>query len=398
MKKVHAALVVLGLVLAVGAAWWLQNRPAAPAGAGAAGNATAGASGASGAVGAAGAAVAVEVGRAERVRLEDDATAVGSVRSNQGVMLRPEVSGRIQRLGFRDGQRVAKGQLLVQLDDVLQRAQLQQAQAQASIARTNLQRNRELVSQNFVSQSVVDQSGANLEVAEAQVALAQAQLQRMKVTAPFDGIAGIRNVNVGDYVKDGADLVQIEDVSSVTVDFPLPERYLPQLKTGQTVTVALDAVPGKTFQARLEAVDSLLDAGGRSLMVRARLVNAGGELRSGMFARARIVFASRDNAVMVPEAALVPMGNQQFLLRVVQAADGTQRAERLVARIGTRRAGRVEVLEGVQPGDLVVVAGQSRAMRADPPPLRIVEAGARSNGAAASGVAAASAPRPGNTP
>lgn len=393
MKKVHASLVVAGLALAVVAAWWLQNRPATPAGAGNSGSATTTAPGTGGAAGP----VAVEVGRAERVRLEDDATAVGSVRSNQGVMLRPEVSGRIQRLGFGDGQRVRKGQLLVQLDDTLQRAQLQQALAQASIARTNLQRNRELVSQNFVSQSVVDQSAANLEVAESQVALAQAQLQRMKVTAPFDGIAGIRSVNVGDYVKDGADLVQIEDVSSVTVDFPLPERYLPQLKTGQAVTVTLDAVPGRTFLARLEAVDSLLDAGGRSLLARARLTNPGGELRSGMFARARIVFAARDNAVMVPEAALVPMGNQQYLVKVVEAADGSKRGERLVARIGTRRAGLVEVLDGVQPGDLVVVAGQSRAMRADPPPLRIVAAGVPARGAA-SGAAAASAPRQGNTP
>ena len=118
-------------------------------------------------------------------RIEEDAQAVGSLRSNQGVMLRPEVSGRVAKLGFGDGQRVRRGQVLVQLDDALQAAQLQQAQAQASIARTNLQRNRELVAQNFVSQSVVDQAQANLEVAEAQVALAQAQLQRMKVLAPM---------------------------------------------------------------------------------------------------------------------------------------------------------------------------------------------------------------------
>ena len=120
-----------------------------------------------------------------------------------------------------------RGQLLVQLDDTLQHAQLQQAEAQASIARTNLQRNRELVAQNFVSQSAVDQTAAALEVAEAQVALAQAQLARMQIVAPFDGVAGIRMVNVGDYVKDGADLVNIEDIVARVGRLP-PARALPR--------------------------------------------------------------------------------------------------------------------------------------------------------------------------
>lgn len=392
-------IVVLALAGTAVAAWWLQNRPAQQATTGAsvagAGTAAAAAVGGSGRAPGAGGArggpgggggsgggsgggpIAVEVGRAEQVRIEDDAIAVGSLRSHQGVMLRPEVSGRIQKLGFADGQRVKRGQVLVQLDDVLQQAQLQQAQAQASIARTNLQRNRELVTQNFVSQSVVDQSQANLEVAEAQVALAQAQLQRMKVTAPFDGIAGIRTVNIGDYVKDGADLVQIEDLSTVWVDFRLPERYLAQLKPGQPVAVNLDALPGKRYTARVEAMDSQLDASGRSVLVRARLANTDGALRSGLFARTRIVFAVREAAIMVPEEALVPQGNQQFLIKVVQGDGGSSQSQRIEARIGARQAGRVEILEGLKPGDLLVVAGQARLMRGGPQPLRIVQLGDR---------------------
>ncbi|HSW07688.1 efflux RND transporter periplasmic adaptor subunit [Aquabacterium sp.] len=372
MKKVHTTMVVLALAGAALAAWWLQNRPAA-SGAGSV-NAAASAAASRGPAGAGGP-VAVEVGRAERVRLEDDALAVGSLRSNQGVMLRPEVSGRILKLGFADGQRVKRGQPLVQLDDALQHAQLLQAQAQASIARTNLQRNRELVAQNFVSQSVVDQAQATLEVAAAQVTLAQAQLQRMKVTAPFDGIVGIRNVNIGDYVKDGADLVQVEDVSSVWVDFRLPERNLAQLKPGQVVSVNLDALPGKAYTARVEAVDSQLDASGRSLLVRAKLANTAGDLRSGMFARARIVFAVREAAIMVPEEALVPLGNQQYLIKVVDGPNNSKQSERIEARIGARRAGRVEILEGLQAGDVLVIAGQTRLMRGGPQPLRVVQLG-----------------------
>lgn len=395
MKKVHLTIVALALAGAALAAWWLQNRPAgansiasaaSPRVAGASGPATAG-------PGAAGP-VPVEVGRAERVRLEEDAQAVGSLRSNQGVMLRPEVSGRILKLGFSDGQRVKRGQPLVQLDDALQQAQLLQAQAQASIARTSLQRNRELVAQNFVSQSVVDQAQANLEVAEAQVSLAQAQLQRMKVTAPFDGIAGIRNVNVGDYVKDGADLVQVEDLSSVWVDFRLPERYLSQLKPGQGVSVNLDALPGKSYTARVEAVDSQLDASGRSLLVRAKLANTAGELRSGMFARTRIVFGVRDAAIMVPEEALVPQGNQQYLIKVVDGPNNSKLSQRIQARIGSRQVGRVEVLEGLQAGDLLVIAGQARLMRGESQPVRVVQLGDKPGPASAAGTAPSRASNP----
>ncbi len=379
MKKVHTTIAVLALAGAALAAWWLQNRPSA-AGAGAA-SAAASATAPRGGAGTGGP-VAVEVGRAEQVRLEDDALAVGTLRSNQGVMLRPEVSGRILKLGFADGQRVRRGQVLVQLDDALQVAQLQQAQAQAGIARTNLQRNRELLAQSFVSQSVVDQAQAALEVAEAQVALAQAQLQRMKVVAPFDGVVGIRNVNVGDYVKDGADLVQVEDIASVLVDFRLPERYLAQLKPGQAVSVNLDALPGKAFVAHVEAMDSQLDASGRSLLVRARLANVSGELRSGMFARTRVVFGVREQAIVVPEEALVPLGDRQFVVKVVDGPNGSKLGQRVEAHIGARRAGRVEILQGLKQGDLLVTAGQARLMRGEPQTLRIVELGDKAGGGA----------------
>jgi membrane fusion protein (multidrug efflux system) len=317
------------------------------------------------------------------------------------VTLRPEVSGRISRLGFGDGQRVKRGQLLVQLDDTLQQAQLQQADAQASIARTNLQRNRELLAANFVSPSVVDQSAAALQVAEAQVALAKAQLARMRIEAPFDGVAGIRSVNVGDYVKDGADLVNVEDLSSVLLDFRLAERYVSRIRTGQPVEAQLDAMPGKVFKGQVDAVDSLLDANGRSLLVRARLANPGGELRSGMFARTRLVFSTRDNALVVPEEALVPLAGKQYLVKVVDGPKGKM-SQRLEARIGVRLPGKVEILEGLAAGDLVVTAGQARLMRESLPvrvvdidrPARPASAPTRGAAAGAGATGSASGPRP----
>ena len=398
INKVHTWLALVGIAVAGGGAWWVQNRVpgadralAAIPTIGGAGSASAAAGGGPGT------AVAVEVGRVQRLRMEDDAQAVGTLRSRQGVMLRPEISGRVARLGFGDGQRVRRGQLLVQLDDTLQTAQLRQAEAQAGIARTNLARNRELVAENFVSQSVVDQSAAALEVALAQVALNKAQLERMKILAPFDGVAGIRSVDVGDYVKDGADLVNVEDTTQVWVDFRLPERYLAKLKPGQAVEVALDAMPGRTFRGQVDALDSQLDANGRSLLVRARLSNPDGVLRSGMFARTRTLLAVRETALVVPEEALVPQGGKQFLIKVVDSPQGKV-SQRLEARIGMRIPGWVEILAGIAEGDMVVTAGQNRLVRGDGQPLRVVELAAtgRTDGAAppvsASGAARGATP------
>lgn len=390
MKKIQfvVAAVALG-ALGVGA-WWVQNRPSnQPASA----TVEPGAKGSGGAARQVGAVapVPVEVAQASLERIEDDALAVGTLRSRQGVVLRPEVSGRVARLGFADGQRVRKGQVLVQLDDTLQQAQLQQAVAQEGIARTQLQRNRDLVEQNFVTQSALDQAAANLEVAQAQVALARAQVQRLRIVAPFAGTMGIRSVNVGDYVKDGADLVQIEDTSGLLVDVRLPERYSSRLRAGQLVNVKVDAVPGREFAARLEAVDAVLDANGRSLLARARLTHGDGVLRSGMFARARIVFGVREGAVTVPEQALVPQGEQQYLVKVVTDPQGRQVSQRMVAKVGARSVGRVEILEGLAARETVVVAGQPRLMRADGLPVRIIQVGA---GPAPRPASSASPPQP----
>ena len=381
MKFLHTLVAAAGISVAGGLAYWYQNKSDATVlgsaatptagGSAAARPAVAGSRPAGGASPAAGP-VSVEVGKVETMSLQDETSAVGTLRSRQGVMLRPEVSGRISRLGFVDGQRVKRGQLLVQLDDTLQQAQLQQAKAQASIARTNLQRNRELVAQNFISQSAVDQTGSALEVAEAQVALAAAQLRRMSILAPFDGLAGIRLINMGDYVKDGADLVNVEDVSAMAVDFRLPEGVISRLKPGQEVDVSLDGLPSQRFKGKVDAVDSQLDANGRSLLVRARVENTQGLLRPGMFARARIVFDVRQQAVVVPEEALVPLGGKQYLIKVVDGPGGKV-SQRIEARIGLRVPGKVEILDGLSAGDVVVLAGQARLLRADGLALKVLD-------------------------
>ena len=372
-KAIYTVVAAAGIVAASGAAWWFQHQPGKPAGEAAAvalaptgEAATAGASGPRGGSAAPGgrAAPAVEVARVESVKISDDAQAVGSLRSRQGVMIRPEVSGRVTRLNFRDGDRVHRGQLLVQLDDQLPMAQYKQAEAELSIARANHKRNQELLAQNFISAQRVDESAANLQVAEAKLALAKATVQRLRIVAPFDGIAGIRTVNVGDYLKDGADIVNIEDMEALYVDFRLPERFQTKLKKGQVALVDVDALPGRRYQAQVQAIDPLVDANGRSIGVRGCIDNRQLQLRPGMFARVTAVFGQRDEARVIPEEAIVPQGGRQFVYKLVDGPDrDTKTAQRVEVKVGIRRPGRVEIVEGLQPGDLVVTAGQQRIQK-----------------------------------
>ena len=377
-KAIYGAVVVTGLVAALAGAWWVQNKPAqASKDVGTAAAPSKGAPPGPGAPGGGGArSPGVEVAKVKAVALQDDAQAVGTLKSRQSVMLRPEVAGRVSQIAFADGARVRKGQLLVQLDDVLQRAELSQAQAQVSIARANLKRNQELLAEKFVAPRVVEESQASLQVAEAQMALAQARLGRMRIVAPFDGTVGIRNVNLGDYVKDGADLVNLEDSSSLYVDFRVPERFQGKLATGQRVKVELDALPGQVFQAKVQALDPLVDANGRSVAVRAVLPGVGqSPLRPGMFARTTTVFSVSDAALVVPEEAIVPQGGKQFVF--VLDAQGEGDAKKLLSRkvevkLGVRNNGQVQLVSGVKEGDTVVVAGQQRLQK-DGTEVRVVD-------------------------
>jgi len=296
----------------------------------------------------------------------EDLQAVGNLRSNESVMMRPEVAGRIAAIGFRDGQPVKRGQLLVQLDAALNEAEVAQARAELDLAKSNLKRTEDLARKNFVSGSAQETAASNVEVLAARLKLTEARLAKMGILAPFDGVVGIRGVSIGDYVKDGADLVNIEDIGILKVDFRLPERYLPQLRSGQAVEVTADALPGGRYRGAVEAINPRIDANGRSLEVRARLSNADGRLRPGLFARVRIIVGERANALLVPEEAIVPLGDDFFVYTVV---DG--KANRIRVKLGVRRDSQVELLDGVKAGDKVVTAGM-RVQR-DGQPVRIVE-------------------------
>ncbi len=354
----------VGIVALCAAAWYLNRFPgnnssAAPV-------AIANAPSTSG--GAEGGPISVEVVTLVATNLTDDVGAVGSVRSNESVILRPEVAGRIAAINFREGQVVKRGQTLVALDASVNRAEVDQMRAQLDLAQSNLKRTDELARGNFVSASARDEAASKMRVAEATLALAQAKLSKMTLTAPFDGTVGIRNVSVGDYVKDGADLINVEDIRSVKIDFRLPERYQPQLTVGQQVDVTSDALPGQRFAATIAAIDPLIDTNARSVSIRARAINPTQALRPGMFARVRVVFAEKSGAILVPEEAIVPTGSDFYIYRVIDGA-----ARRTRVKIGARRDAKVELLEGARAGDVVVVAGQLKLIR-DAMPVKVVAA------------------------
>lgn len=396
-KFSFVAVAAVGIALAGGVAWWLQSRPQLPNPIkGTEGSITRPAGGAPGAP----RVVGVEVARVAVQTLRDDAQSVGSLRARNSVMLRPELVGRITALNFKDGGPVRKGQVLVQFDNQLQQAEVQQMQAQLAIAQANYQRTQELVAEKFLAQQTLDTSAANLKVAQAQLALAQARLGRMAVRAPFDGTAGIRLVNVGDYVKDGTDLVALEDARQMLVDYRLPERHGGLVKSGQSVELTLDALPGRSFRAAVEAIDPLLDTTGRSVGVRALLaVPERAPLRTGMSARVTTVFSINEAALVVPEEALVPQGGKQFVIQLVAPPAGTTLpadsqfvSQRQEVKLGVRRAGRVEIVAGLAAGDTVVVAGQQRLQK-DGSPVRIVALGKPAGKAASASAPAAPASR-----
>jgi membrane fusion protein, multidrug efflux system len=383
-KKQYAVMALVGVVVASGAAWWYQNKPTSADGVKTAAPAAPAAGPAK--------APAVEVAKVQTMRLVDETQAVGSLRSRQGVMMRPEVGGRVKQIFFNDGQRVRKGQVMVQFEDQLQVAQLAQAKAELSIAEANHKRNQELVTQNFISKRSLDESGAALEVARAKLSLADATLQRLKVLAPFDGITGLRQINVGDYLKDGADMVNIEDIDAVLLDFRLPERFQAKIRAGQKAQLTVDALPGRPFTAIVQAVDPLIEANGRSVGVRGCIDNRQQQLRPGMFARVNAVFGARENALVIPEEAIIPQGGRTFVVKVVPGdKPDTLVSERVAVKTGLRQPGKVEVLEGLSADETVVTAGHQRLQK-DGTPVRVVDLSQPAGGKAAGGPGQAGAP------
>jgi len=357
-KAIVSVVVAVGIAAAAFAGYWFgaRNGPAgAAAGASAAASQGAPKAGGPSAAGGPQGSVAVEASKVALQPMPQTITAVGSLRSDESITVRPEVAGRISAIAFQEGQRVAKGATLVRLDPAINAAEVQQSRANLKLAQSKYDRAVDLAKSNFISGQAKDEAENNLRVAEAGLQLAEAKLAKMEIKAPFSGIIGLRVVSVGDYVKEGADVVNLESIDPLKVDFRVPEIYMKQVQVGQSLQVQLDALPGKSFEGKVFAVNPLVDAAGRSIVIRAIVRNSDTSLRPGMFARVRLITKDEQSALVIPEQAVVPQGDEQYVFRVT---DG--RANRVKIDVGQRRDGMVQVVRGLEANDVVITAGQMK--------------------------------------
>lgn len=346
MRKAILGVSALVLVVGVGAvSFWAGSRNAG-------GKATAPVAGAP-AKGAAPAGIVVEAMKVAVVSAPQALAAVGSLRSDETVILRPEVAGRVTQILFKEGEPVAKGSVLVKLEDSVQQADLDRAQANLTLSRTKHERSIDLRNKGFLSGQALDEAVNNLKVAQADAELMRARASKTTIRAPFAGTIGLRQVSVGDYVKEGQDMVNLESLDPLKVDFRVPELALSQVKDGQALQVVLDAVPGKAYDGRVYAINPLIDANGRSVVIRARVSNKDGKLRPGMFARVRLFTSESKDAIVVPEESVFPVGDVKYVYKVVEGRAARQKVE-----IGQRREGKVEIVSGLVAADVVVTAGQ----------------------------------------
>ena len=288
-----------------------------------------------------------------RETLNVEATAVGTLRADETVMIRPEIAGRVATLHFKEGQTVGEGDSLVTLDQGEYQAQLAGSTAQVGLEEISYRRLQDLQRKSLTSQQILDEAKAKLDAARAAQALDRVRLDKTVIRAPFAGTVGLRLVSPGAYVKPGDDIANLESLGAMKLDFRVPETYLARLATGQTLTARVDAYPDQGFEGTIYAIDPALDPETRTVLLRARLPNKGNKLRPGLFARVSLILERRENALIAPEQAIVPVGQTPFVYRVV---DG--KAVMTPVKLGLRRPGRVEILEGLSAGDLVVTDGQ----------------------------------------
>lgn len=299
----------------------------------------------------------VEAARVIVTAVNDIVNAVGTLQSHQSVVIRPEITGRIAKISFKEGQTVKAGAVLFMLDDSLAKAEFDQAQAQLVLAEQNYRRASDLYARNVGTGRTRDETRSQLGVAQAQLQVAKAKLDKTRLRAPFTGIAGLRQVDDGAYVQPGQDLVNLEDVDPIKVDFRIPEAYLADLKSGQEIAISVDAYTGKQFAGKIYAIDPKLDTAGRSIAIRALIPNSEGALRPGLFARVALKIAGRKNAVTIPEEAVVPEGQAFYVFKIAQG-----KAVKTRVVLGLHKSGMIEVVSGLTGGDTVVTAGQQKLM------------------------------------
>ena len=301
------------------------------------------------------AALPVKAVPAKLARAVLETGAIGSLRADEAVVIRPEIAGRIDRIAFGEGQTVKKGTLLVTLDAAETRALVASTRAQAGLDKQRFDRAADLKKKGFISQQALDELHSAYTRSLAKQREDEAKLAKSEIRAPFSGVAGLRHVSEGAYVAAGTDIARLEKIDQLKLDFRVPETYFAQLRPGLAVNAAVDAFPQASFPGKIYAIEPAVDEQTRTVLARARVANPDLKLRPGMFARVQLTLGVRENAVWIPEEAIVPRGQDSTVFRIV---DG--KAELVHVQTGMRKVGEVEILKGVAAGDLIVTEGTQR--------------------------------------
>lgn len=284
--------------------------------------------------------------------------AVGSLKAVQGVDVTTDLGGIIREINFESGSKVEKGQLLVKLDTTQEEAQLRQAEASLALAKTNLVRQRDLLARKATSQSDFDAASANADGSQAAVEQYTAIIARKTLQAPFSGVLGIRQVNVGQYLEPGKAVVSLQSQDPIYAEFSIPQQELSKVDIGGVVHILADGIDGKTFEGKVTAINSKIDEATRNILVEATLSNSEGQLRPGMYVKVEVLLPQKDGVISIPATAVnyAPYGDSVFLVKDGEG-DGPKTAIQQFIKVGPTRGDQVSVLSGVKEGDIVVTSG-----------------------------------------
>ncbi|MEY6433964.1 efflux RND transporter periplasmic adaptor subunit [Thioalkalicoccus limnaeus] len=317
---------------------------------------------------------AVIVAEARLEPLADRVEALGTLKANESVSITANVTEVISAIHFDDGQRVTRDQVLVEMHSTEQRALLEEAQARLGEAERQYRRVRALVEQGSASESLLDERLRDLETTRALVVAIRSRLDDRVITAPFDGVVGLRDISLGALVGPGDLITTLDDDSVMKLDFAVPSVYLTTLEPGMPIEARSRTYEGQVFSGVIRGIDSRVDPVTRAIQVRALIPNPDRRLRPGVLMRVELLRNPRD-ATMVPEAALMQAGHEHAVF--VVTGDDELSVERRTIRIGTRLPGSVEVLEGLVPGERVITHGQGKARPGEPVQILAVDDGTR---------------------
>jgi len=278
---------------------------------------------------------------------------VGNIRANAMVLIKSELSGRIAELLFTEGSKVKKGDLIIRFEDNEYKGAVQHAEGELEFAKADLERIAKLFEKKVESNKKFDEANARVKMAQGKLLQAQANLERANIKAPFDGTIGIMNINAGAYVQAGTELVTLVDNSSVKVSFKVTEKNIHDVGVGQMVEVKVSAFKNQVFTGTIEAVDAKIEKESHSVEIKGTVPNPDNMLRDGLFANVSLIIGEKSNTMTVDESALERMGEVEYVWIIERG-----RAERKRVLTGTRENGQVEIVAGLQPGQIVVTSGQ----------------------------------------